>query len=148
MKLIVCVAVILLVAKGHCGSSEDSDEGNNWNKKKDCMRQTFELKKCCPMPKNLEDFKNDPKCGNLLEGIEDKKGHGKFHAIICFAECMFTSRGLVSEEKDVKWEELKNFSNEIVGEGDDFKEVTGKALEFCEAACKLWEKFKNTKKIT
>jgi hypothetical protein len=137
MKLIVGLVVVLFVVKGHCGSSENSDEGGNkWNKKKECMRQTFELKACCPMPKKEEEFKNDPECGNLLEGIEDKKGREKFHAIICFAECMFTSRGLVSEEKDVKWDELKNFSNEIVGENGDFKEVTEKAMEFCEAACK------------
>lgn len=137
MKLIVSLVVVLFVINGHCGSSEEAEEGNKWNKKKQCMMETQQLKACCPLPKKNEDYMNDPECGHLLEGMDDKKGKEKFHAFICFAECMFTKKGLLTEEKEVKWDELKKSSNELLGENEEFKEVTEKAVDFCESACKL-----------
>lgn len=144
MKVAVSFVIFLFALSSvNCGpksGEEDGDVGGRKrerNKKKmECMKQTQELKACCPLPKSTEDFKSDPECGHHLEGFEDKQGKEKFHSIVCFAECMFTSRGIIGEDKEILWEEIKKQSNDVLGESDDFKEVTESAIEFCEAQCR------------
>lgn len=155
MKLIVSLVVVLFVFKsGFCGPASDESgssgsgeggkhHGEKFKKKFECMKQTQELKACCPLPKSTEDYKNDPECGHLLEGLEGKEGKEMFHAIVCFAECMFTSKGIVGEDKEILWEEIRKRSDEVVGENENFKDVTVQAINFCETQCeKKMFKFK------
>lgn len=148
MKLIVGLLVVLVVVNlsqckkdSHSGEDGDGHKKNDdkFKKKKECMKQTEELKACCPLPKSSEDYMKDPECGHHLEGIDEKEGKDKFHTIVCFVECMFTSRGLLGgddENKEILWDEVRKGTNEIFGEGDNLKEVTEKAIDFCENICK------------
>lgn len=99
--------------------------------------QTEKLKACCPLPKSTDDYKKDPECGHHLEGIEGMKEKEMFHAGVCFVECMFKSRELIGEDKEVMWEEIKKRGNEVFGESEDFKDVTEKSIEFCETKCEI-----------
>lgn len=142
MKFIVVLTVVVLVAvsSGNCGPHSGEDGGerkhDKFKKKFECMKQTHELKACCPLPKSSEDYKNDPECGHHLAEMDDKEIKDKFHAVVCFAECMFTSRGILSEDKEILWDEIKKQSNELLGESEEFQAVTERAIEFCETQCK------------
>lgn len=157
MKLFVGLVVLLFVFNGGiCGpaSGEGSNSGSveggkpngeKFKKKFECMKQTQELKACCPLPKSTEDFKDVPECGHHLEGLEEKEGKKMFHSVVCFTECIFTTKGIMGEDKEIMWEEVKKHSNEVLGEGELFKDVATRSIDFCETKCE--EKSLNSKKL-
>lgn len=105
------------------------------------MKETKDLKDCCPSNTDDESMKDDPECKHHLEGIEtmDKKAKGK--AYKCFTECIFTTRGIYNDgvfEKD----KLKEFSEEAMVKSNDIdlKDIAFESIDYCmgERKLSLW----------
>jgi hypothetical protein len=144
MKLTVSLLVVSAIIGCVYGSSsgEDTDKHKQheekMKKKKECMKQTNDLRACCEMPKPKEDLRTHPECGKHLEGIENKQKKEKWDAIICFHDCLFVAKGLIDEtNKEVKWDAVKAHVAEFFGESEAFTDVSEKSLEYCENKCKL-----------
>lgn len=96
-----------------------------------CGKDTEKLgKECCPMPK-FDELKNDPECKSHLDGIDEKEGMEKGKAYSCFMDCIFKAKGLI-EGRELKWDEIRKHNDEFLGTDSEFKEVSAKAIDFCE----------------
>jgi hypothetical protein len=129
--LTLCVVGAFARPDGEESDGPPPEHAEKHKKHMECAQETRNLTECCPMPK-FEELKNDPECKVHLEGIDEKDHKGKMKAGVCFMECIFKSKGLI-EDKDVKWDKIK----ELAGEDPDFKEVSEKAVDFCEAKGEL-----------
>jgi hypothetical protein len=131
--VLLAVCVVGAFARPDGGEEPSEADKAKWQEKHkqhvECAMATKNLTTCCPMPKH-EELKNDPECKVHLEGLEDKDEKQKGRAMVCFIECLFKNKGLI-EGHDVKWDKLKEFTTSD-GEAD-FKDVSLKAIDFCEA---------------
>lgn len=98
---------------------------------KKCMKETRELKECCPFPEN-ESIKNDPECSHHLEGIEDKEKKEKMKAYNCFSECIFENKGLLVEG-DFNGDEIKKMIEKSMTEanGSEFIDISLSSIDYC-----------------
>jgi hypothetical protein len=103
---------------------------------KQCMKDTKDLKNCCPFPKHEEE-KEDPECKHHLEGIETKEGKQKHKAYNCYTECSFKNKGLLNDEGVINKEKLKELTEDHLTKNDaeDFKEITMNSIDYCIEEC-------------
>jgi hypothetical protein len=111
------------------GGDHHKKHHENHKKHIECAIETKNLTACCPMPK-YEELKNDAECKSHLEGVDGKNEWKQAKAGMCFTECIFKSKGLI-EGNDVKWDKLKEFAEQNADA--DTKDITAKAVDFCEA---------------
>lgn len=120
-----------------CGEGEEKDDkGKKHHEKiKKCMKETEDLKKCCPYPKK-EDIKDDPKCKHHIEGIEDMEKKEQHKAYKCFAECWFEEKGLIEDGELVK-EKIHEETNKMLVEleGEDFQLISTESIDYCLDEC-------------
>ncbi|KAG5675352.1 hypothetical protein PVAND_005261 [Polypedilum vanderplanki] len=149
--LTICViGTSLARPEGESGDSPPATGGDHakWHEKHKkhikCAIETQNLTTCCPLPK-YDELNNDAECKALLEGIETKDNKEKGKASVCFIECIFKKNKLV-DGKEVKWDKIRELNTKLMESDNDFKDISAKAIDFCEAKGKeVKEKFKNFK---
>lgn len=99
------------------------------------MQQTKQMKSCCPFPKNEE---MTGECKEHLEGIESKEEKDKWHAMSCFSDCYYKSKGMINEAGELQVNQMKTETNNILdaNDGADFKDISMKSIDYCNTASK------------